>query len=197
MFVEPSGSGANGILLVGEAPGAGEEREGLPFVGAAGRELDRVLARAGLQREAFRVSTVLACRPPGTKLSGASYELAAISHCTPNLDREIERMRPRVLVGLGETALRRLTGLTGISRHRGFVLETKYGIWSLNTFHPSFLLPRRGEESSSKYVGVVALDLLRAVSISAQVFGREPMHYLLDPHPSEAMSFALDYEQEL
>jgi DNA polymerase len=88
------------VLFVGEAPGAEEDRRGLPFVGRSGRELDRAIARLGLSEEEFGIVNVLKCRPPGNR-----FDRAAARTCRPYLDRQLELLRPELIVTLGARAL--------------------------------------------------------------------------------------------
>lgn len=196
-FVPADGSGALGVLLVGEAAGETEASVGKPFVGAAGGYLNRVLKRAALRREDFRVHNVLSCRPPDNKLLNQPYEEAAVSWCRPNLDATIGLMRPKAIIALGGIPLRRLTGATSITRYRGFVLPGPEGSWVVPTFHPSYLLPRRGQAKTSRFVGAVAFDIKKAVEIAREGFVRTPAHYLCDPTPSVAEGFMLEYEAAL
>ena len=89
------------LMLVGEAPGAGEDASGLPFVGRSGRLLDSVLAEAGLVRERLAVCNVVKCRPPGNRPPRA----AEVRTCRPWLDRQVVLVDPAVVVTLGGTAL--------------------------------------------------------------------------------------------
>ena len=179
-WVGPEGSASNGVLLVGEAAGEQEARAGRPFVGPAGRKLNYLLRRAGLLRDSFGVANVLSCRPPNNKLLGAPYEFQAIRECTPNLDRAIRQMAPRVLVPLGGIALERLTaGAYGkrITRVNGFVLDSPYGVPVVPTFHPSYLLPRPGQQNTARFTGAVILALKRAVRLAREGFARQPTRY--------------------
>ena len=194
-WVSPDGSGSNGILIVGEAPGAEEAIQGKPYVGPAGYYLDRLLQRAGLDREGFRIANVLSCRPPHNALHGEHYEASACSHCKPNLEKELKKGY-KVIVALGNTALRELTGFHEITRYRGYVLQTPYG-WVVPTFHPSYLLPRKGQANTSRFVGAVIRDLRKAVDIATNGFTRPEASYLLDPAPGAAWTFYLEYEEEL
>lgn len=196
-FVPADGVNALGVLIVGEAAGETEAALGKPFVGAAGSYLNRVLKRAALKREDFRVHNVLSCRPPDNKLLGMPYEEAAISHCRPNLDATIGLMRPRAIIALGGIPLRRLTGATSITRYRGFVLPGPGGSWVVPTFHPSYLLPRRGQAKTSRFVGAVAFDIKKAVQIAREGFRREEGVYVCDPPPSDFFRFVLEYEDAL
>jgi uracil-DNA glycosylase len=91
------------IVFVGEAPGAAEDRAGVPFVGRAGRTLDRAIARLGLRDDEFAVVNLLKCRPPKNR-----FDRHAASTCRPYLDRQLDLLAPEVLVSLGAHALRAL-----------------------------------------------------------------------------------------
>ncbi len=103
------------VLIVGEAPGRNEDRKGEPFVGAAGRLLDELLAHAGLERGEVYIANVLKCRPP----SNRNPEVREIETCTPFLREQIRLIAPEVIVTLGNFATR-------------FVLETDAGISGLH-----------------------------------------------------------------
>jgi len=89
------------LVFVGEAPGAEEDRIGLPFVGRSGRELDRAVARLGLLPDEFGVLNLLKCRPPANR-----FDRNAARTCRPYLDRQLDLLRPEVVVTLGAHALR-------------------------------------------------------------------------------------------
>jgi len=91
------------VVFVGEAPGAEEDRTGVPFVGRSGRELDRAIVRLGLSAEDVGVLNLLKCRPPSNR-----FDRWAAGTCRPYLDRQLELLRPRLLVTLGAHALRAL-----------------------------------------------------------------------------------------
>jgi uracil-DNA glycosylase len=94
------GSLAPRVVFVGEAPGADEDREGLPFVGRSGRLLDAAIARIGPTLGSFGVLNVLKCRPPANR-----FDASAARTCRPYLDRQLALLRPRLLVPLGARAL--------------------------------------------------------------------------------------------
>ncbi len=125
-------------FFVGEAPGAEEDRQGLPFVGRAGQLLTSMIAAMGLERANVYISNVLKCRPPGNR-DPAPNEIAA---CRPYLERQINLLQPRVLVVLGRIAAQSLLATeTPISRLRGAVHN--YGperIPLIVTYHPAYLL---------------------------------------------------------
>ncbi len=141
-LVFADGNPASGVMLVGEAPGADEDREGLPFVGVSGQLLDRMLASAGLRRaEDVYVTNILPWRPPGNR-TPTDAEIALF---LPFVLRHIALARPRVLLLLGGTAAKALLrGRDGIMRMRGrwheLTLEGLGPLPVLPTLHPAYLL---------------------------------------------------------
>ena len=124
-------------LLVGEAPGAEEDRLGEPFVGQAGKLLDSMLAalRLARGREVY-IANVVKCRPPGNRIP-APGEAAA---CAAFLDRQVDLIRPKIIVALGKTAAIRLTGNeASLGSLRGRVHEYR-GIPLVISYHPAYLL---------------------------------------------------------
>ncbi|HKJ35051.1 MAG TPA: uracil-DNA glycosylase [Solirubrobacterales bacterium] len=104
------------LMFVGEAPGAEEDRRGLPFVGRAGGLLDQLLEDIGLSRDRVFVANVLKCRPPGNR----DPQPAEIETCRPYLFRQVDLIEPKVVATLGNFATKLLTGNpTGITRVRG------------------------------------------------------------------------------
>lgn len=97
------GSLAPRVVFVGEAPGAQEDRTGLPFVGRAGQRLDAAIDRTGLRPSEFGVLNLIKCRPPGNR-----FDRTAAKACRPFLDRQLALLRPQLLVSLGAWALRTL-----------------------------------------------------------------------------------------
>lgn len=132
------------IMLIGEAPGRDEDIAGLPFVGRAGKLLDRMLAEIGLDRSKVYITNVLPWRPPQNR--EPSPEEAAI--CLPFLHRHIELARPEILILLGAVSLRHVLGVTeGIMRARGkwevyqlFHDGTSRAVPVMPTLHPAYLL---------------------------------------------------------
>ena len=130
------------LMVVGEAPGAEEDRRGLPFVGPAGQLLDRMLAAIGLARDAVYITNILPWRPPGNR-SPTAEEIAL---CQPFVERQIALVQPRVLVLVGGISAKALLDKReGITRLRGTWREfTAPGlaepISTMATFHPAYLL---------------------------------------------------------
>jgi len=124
-------------LIVGEAPGAEEDRLGEPFVGQAGKLLDAMLAALGLQRgKNVYIANVLKSRPPGNR-DPRPEEVAA---CLPYLERQVELLRPRIILALGRFAAQSLLlSEASISRLRGRVHDYR-GVPLVVTYHPAYLL---------------------------------------------------------
>lgn len=134
------------VVFLGEAPGAQEDRTGRPFVGQAGQLLDKILANAmGLRRDEVYIANVNKCRPPENRTPEAE-EVAA---CLPFLRRQIEILRPEVIVCLGRTAAQNLLSTTeSTSALRGRTLDY-HGVPVVVTWHPAYLLrePTRKRET--------------------------------------------------
>ena len=125
------------LMFVGEAPGADEDIQGEPFVGRAGQLLTKIIEAIGLSRSDVYIANVIKCRPPGNR-NPAPEE---VSTCQPFLFRQIDIIRPRVVVALGTFAAHTLLGTDApISRLRGRVHEFRGGSKLVPTFHPAFLL---------------------------------------------------------
>ncbi len=125
------------LMFVGEAPGADEDVQGEPFVGRAGQLLTKIIEAIGLARSDVYIANVIKCRPPGNR-NPAPDEVAT---CQPFLFRQIDIIRPKVIVALGTFAAHTLLGTDApISRLRGHVHLFRGGIKLVPTFHPAFLL---------------------------------------------------------
>ncbi len=132
------------LIIIGEAPGAEEDRAGKPFVGAAGQLLDRMLASIGLNRGNTRIINTVPWRPPGNRTPSD----AEIALCLPFLHRHIALIRPRGLLTLGAVATKTLlpeAGAAGIRRLRGTWREANItgmdsGLPCLPSYHPAYLL---------------------------------------------------------
>ena len=139
------GDPAARLMFVGEGPGADEDAQGLPFVGKAGQLLNNMIAAMGLKRTEVYIANVVKCRPPGNR----TPEPVEANTCSPFLFRQIDVIRPQVLVALGATAATYLLGqrqpLAGL---RGRVHAFR-GMQLIVTYHPAFLLrdPRQKKEA--------------------------------------------------
>jgi len=130
------GSPEADLMFVGEAPGADEDIQGIPFVGRAGQLLTKIIEAIGLKREDVYIANVIKCRPPGNR----NPEQDEVETCEPFLFQQIDIIRPKVIVALGTFAARTLLRtLDPISRLRGRVYEYR-GAKLIPTFHPAYLL---------------------------------------------------------
>jgi uracil-DNA glycosylase family 4 len=134
-------------MIIGEAPGAEEDRRGEPFVGRAGQLLNEMLLAVGLPRERVFIANILKCRPPGNRDPQAE-EIAA---CADHLRRQVSAVRPRLILAVGRIAAQSLLESTApVGRLRGRVHE--YGpdaIPLVVTYHPAYLLRSPGQKRKS------------------------------------------------
>ncbi len=132
------------IMFVGEGPGADEDLQGRPFVGAAGQLLDKMIAGMGYKREEVFIANIVKCRPPGNRVP-LPEEMNA---CIPYLKAQIALIKPKIIVALGKTAVQGLLQEdVTITRFRGTWCSYE-GIDLMPTYHPAFLLrspDRKGE----------------------------------------------------
>ncbi len=132
------------LMFIGEAPGFHEDKQGVPFVGAAGQLLNRLLAESGIERDEVYINNVILCRPPGNR-DPLPDELEA---CRPWLDERIAIIDPAVIVTLGNWATRYILGSNvSISRVRGQRFPWN-GRTVIPTFHPAAVLHGGGENST-------------------------------------------------
>ena len=119
-FSAVEGTGASRLMVVAEALGQRERAEGLPLRpnADAGSVFQRACKLAGVDRAQLAITNIVRCQPPGNVLEGAPYEQAAIAQCSQYLREAVGRFKPRVILALGNVALRTLTGLTGRSEER-------------------------------------------------------------------------------
>ena len=134
-------------LLIGEAPGAEEDRQGEPFVGRAGKLLNAMLEAMGLKRNSVYIANILKCRPPNNRDPGQEEVIA----CEPYLKQQIEFIRPRIILALGRIAAQNLLKLDiPIGRMRGKRHEyADTNIPVIVTYHPAYLLRSPREKRKS------------------------------------------------
>ena len=157
------------IMFVGEAPGADEDREGVPFVGRAGQLLDKMLASIGLDRSKVYIANVVPWRPPGNR-TPTPLETAA---CLPFTRRQIELVDPKILVCLGAAAAQTLLGAKeGIMRMRGRWFAYTAGekeIRAIAMLHPAYLL----RQPAQKKLAWQDLRMLAKEIKRLQLFGKD------------------------
>ena len=136
------GSPTARLMFVGEGPGADEDAQGLPFVGRAGKLLNRMMQSVGLEREDVYICNIVKCRPPGNR----TPETDEVEACSPFLYRQIEAIKPRLICCLGAPAVRTVLGIKeGITKIHGRFYDfgsTK----ALATVHPAYVLRNPREE---------------------------------------------------
>jgi uracil-DNA glycosylase family 4 len=135
-FVFGVGNPRATLMLIGEAPGADEDAQGEPFVGRAGQLLNKILEAIHFKREEVYICNILKCRPPNNRTPQAEE----VEQCLPYLRKQIELIRPRMILCLGLVAAQNLLGTTeSLTRLRGRVLKFE-GIPVMVTYHPAALL---------------------------------------------------------
>jgi uracil-DNA glycosylase family 4 len=151
------------IMFVGEAPGYHEDRQGVPFVGAAGQLLDRLLGEISLSRSDVFVANVLKCRPPGNR----DPQPAEISSCEPHLFRQVSLIQPKVICTLGNFATKLLSGRAdGITKVHGHELPIQVAglqVLLFPLFHPAAALRTPSLEQAlrddfAKIPGLAAIE---------------------------------------
>jgi uracil-DNA glycosylase family 4 len=157
------------LMFVGEAPGADEDVQGEPFVGAAGQLLTKIIQATGLSRSDVYIANILKCRPdtPGQSSGNRKPTSEEMATCIPYLHEQIDLIRPKVLVALGATAVEGLLGKTvGITKLRGN-WQTYRDTPLMPTFHPSYLLRNQAMTEKRKvWEDVLAVMEKLGMSIS-------------------------------
>ena len=170
------------LMLIGEAPGFHEDRQGEPFVGAAGQLLTKVLNGIGLERADVYIANVLRCRPPGNR-DPLPDEIEA---CTPWLVETISIVQPSVVVTLGNFATRFvLNTKQGITRMRGQTFPW-HGRWVIPTFHPAAILHGGGEGSRQFQARQEDFHTVRA-TLDRERRPATPETVVLPPMPEEQL----------
>jgi uracil-DNA glycosylase len=163
--VSGEGSRSARAMMVGEQPGDSEDRVGRPFVGPAGKMLDRALGEAGIDRDLVYVTNVVKhfkWKPRGKRRIHEKPNAREIAACRPWLDAEIAVVKPRVLVCLGATAAQALLGRTfKVTEHRGELLRSELAPYVMATVHPSSLLRAPDDETRRREFHRFVQDLSR------------------------------------
>ena len=133
------------LMIIGEAPGENEDKQGQPFVGRAGLLLTSMLEAIGYERDEVFIANILKCRPPGNR----DPEPQEVEHCTPFLKKQIALVQPKILLAVGRIAAQYLLNTkTAVSKLRGTLHEYE-GIPLVVTFHPAYLLRSPKEKSKA------------------------------------------------
>ena len=152
------------IMLIGEAPGADEDKTGIPFVGRAGKLLNEFLEKAGIKRgEDIYIANTVKCRPPENRKPLSIEKIA----CEENLKKQIDVVKPKVIILCGATAMESFIKdkKLKITSARGQVFEYKNGIKLVPVFHPSYLLRQHStEENSPRDLMLKDLKMIKKLS---------------------------------
>src|SRR6058998_1373909 len=181
-----SGNPRADLLFVGEAPGFHEDKQGLPFVGQAGKLLEKLLAGIGLRREDVYIANVLKCRPPGNR----DPQPDEIQACEGHLWKQIELIEPKVVATLGNFATKLLSGRpVGITRVHGQEQETTLGgnrVLLYPLYHPAAAL------YTPRMLEVLETDFRRIPELLGRVLEPEPAPQpLYEPPPEAAVQLGL------
>ena len=164
-IVFSDGNAKSKIMIIGEAPGANEDEEGLPFVGRAGMLLDKMLAAINLDRKKVYISNIINYRPPENRRPTDEE----IKRYLPFIIKHIEIINPKILILLGSTAMNALIGSqTVISKMRGKWLERNFGYCKTSviiTFHPAFLM----RQPAQKKMTWIDLKMVREKKINLKL----------------------------
>ena len=157
------------VMLIGETPGDQEDLQGRPFVGPAGKLLDRCLAEAGLDRKESYVSNVVKhfkFTPRGKRRIHGKPNAAEIRACIPWLKAEIERVKPEMIICLGATAAKALLGASfRVSQQRGVPVPSPLAPLVMATVHPSSLLRAPDDETRHREIARFTQDLKAAAKL--------------------------------
>lgn len=206
-FSVPDGKGTLNIAIIGDKLEHEDGIDGKPFSprSRGGSLLNQAFQRLGVTRSQFRLGNVVACQPPRNKLEGANFEIPAVQHCRPNFERVLPTRvtegpdgNPVVILAMGNSPLKALTGASGVHKEkqsvnflRGFVMRGRDGL-VIPTFHPGFI--RAGY---MKYFGVFVRDLQRAIDVAQGRFyhryvqNYQQPNYQTSPSLHDAVCFAL------
>ena len=164
-IVFSDGNPKSKIMLIGEAPGANEDQEGLPFVGRAGQLLDKMLAAIDLDRKNVYISNIINYRPPENRRPTEDE----IKRYLPFISRHIEIINPKILVLLGSTAMKAILGdKIVISKMRGKWIEKNFGSCKASvmvTFHPAFLM----RQPAQKKMSWIDLKMIREKKVKLKI----------------------------
>lgn len=193
--IDAEGDGSSGIMLLGDSPWKTEIESGHNFHGPSGSLLNRILERLGINRSTLIVTNSMQCQPPHLGWTDHPSKfpeaVAAMGHCEPYLRDTLVKVKPRVIVALGNVAMRQSIGLgvtTDITQRHSYVHESMYGIPVIPTFHPSFLL-----QGKHKYEICVMFALRRAQEVANGTYRESNFNLLLDPPIEDARHYLHNY----
>lgn len=182
IYVPAEGPSNAKLAIIGEAPGGEEERLARPFVGSTGKIVENILSSLNLRRDEVYLSNVVKIRPPGNKIDLLHTIGRSIDEFIPQLQAELEALKPNSILALGNTALVALTGYHGIEKYRGSILPCILAAGKvIPTIHPASLLHADGEDGklrSWKDLTFIKWDFARAIEQSKFEEYRPPIRNL-------------------
>lgn len=196
-WIPADGGGSSGILFLGDSPWKDEQLKHRNFSGPAGYLYeDKWLSWLGLKREQVTTANSLWCSPPRLGWTDAQRKspeaFASLQHCRPYLDQLVAERRPKVIVPMGNVALSRATGLSGIEKFQGYVLETEWGIPAVATFHPSYVM-----SGKYKLSPVIVASLRRAQRIANGTVEYTKFKLLVDPPIGDLRAYVNQFPRDL
>lgn len=177
---------APAVVILGEAPGANEDKEGKPFVGAAGAKLKEAVAESGLLWHTLHKTNVICCKPPNNEIDSDEAR-EAIECCRPGFEQEIAALKKagaKVVIPTGNTALKAVGVAGNIGKVRGSVYETKSGLIAVPTYHPSYILRGMWKEEPTWIA-----DLAKAKEISLKKWKPIREKFNLQPSLADVVKF--------
>lgn len=194
-FIEADGDGD--ILFLGDSPWKDEAAAGRNFSGAAGYVYEKKwLSWLGLPRQGVITANSMWCSPPSLGWTDKADKIpeayASLQHCRPYLDELIARKKPKVIVPMGNVALGRAVGLTGIEKYQGYVHESVWGIPAVPTFHPSYIM-----QGKHKLSPMIISALRRAKRIADGTYQESSYQLILDPSPDELRAYLSKFPHDL
>ena len=193
-FTLPTGTSKNGVLIIGEGPGKTEAREGVPFVGKAGIQLNRSINRQQYERDDFALYNLIQCQPPNNWLDGSPWQREAIDHCRIHLHKIIKKFKPKVISLQGALPMKEIIGIEGLlpskrnnAPKRGYAFDVEvagHKCLAVPTMHPSWII-----QGNQHMAGGHMWDLSRAVNIAEKGEDADKYYYIKRPGYSAVQEF--------
>ncbi len=160
-YVPGEGSINPDIMFIGEGPGETEDKFGRPFIGKAGQLLEKIIIKMGYSRETVFIGNIVKCRPPNNR----DPQKDEVEHCIGFLEEQIKILKPKVIVCLGRVALNNLLGENfSITKVRGKLFDY-LGVPVIPTYHPAFILHKKGREEISRVKWETWSDMEKVLKI--------------------------------
>jgi len=193
-FLKVTGTGSNGVMLVGESLDYSESKSGEPLTGRASFVFNKILKRFVKEpRENFSLANTTFCTPPGSSLQGKGFKYAAIQQCSPHLDAAIEKAQPRAIVAMGDVAMERFIGRSGVLKRQNYAYWAEaYNAWVVPAVSPGFIM-----QGAHKYQPILAHAIRKAMRIAQEGYAHDAPKTIHHPTASEFENFIRRYYQAL